>query len=531
MKKSLGSKLKQAIAKTNEPAPPHLIVEARAGTGKTTTMIEGLKLLKGETPKITPSPQQQAIWEQIMLSKDAKTICFVAFNVSIADELKRRVPAGVDAMTMNSLGNKAVYKAFGRQEPVNWANREHLARLLDVDSRVLSKSRPGLVAAVDELVTLCKQNLIDPTRDAEEVTDDPLGQLISHYGIEIDGKDRVEVYQLVPDVLNACLEPKGTITFADQIWLPIVLNLPLFRYDLLMVDEAQDLNRCQQALAKKAGKRLILVGDPKQAIYGFAGADAESMPRLARELNEGTNTLAGDRRCIILPLTVTRRCGKAIVEEANKIVPDFEAHESNLPGIISTKYYTSQDGSVPSYHSFVQDGDMLLCRVNAQLVSQCFKFIKMNRKATIRGRDVAAGLTKTVKKMDASSIPDLVAKLVDWHNSECAKESAKRNPSENRLITIRDRFVCLLCFVDGAKSVQEVLDKIDKIFVDNPGDGILLSSVHKAKGLEAKRVFILMPKGSEMPHPMVKSKWQIEQEWNLKYVAITRAIEELIYVY
>jgi len=60
--------------------------------------------------------------------------------------------------------------------------------------------------------------------------------------------------------------------------------------------------------------------------------------------------------------------------------------------------------------------------------------------------------------------------------------------------------------------------------------GIKLSSIHKAKGLEAHRVFFLRPKGGECPHPMAKTGWQRGQEQNLLYVAITRAIEELVYV-
>ena len=55
-----------------------------------------------------------------------------------------------------------------------------------------------------------------------------------------------------------------------------------------------------------------------------------------------------------------------------------------------------------------------------------------------------------------------------------------------------------------------------------------LATVHKAKGLEAPRVFILEP--NLMPSPWAKKAWQIEQEGNLQYVAVTRALETLIYL-
>jgi superfamily I DNA/RNA helicase len=79
--------------------------------------------------------------------------------------------------------------------------------------------------------------------------------------------------------------------------------------------------------------------------------------------------------------------------------------------------------------------------------------------------------------------------------------------------------------------VDEVIQKIESIFTDDKTTpGIMLSSVHKSKGLEARRVFILLPEEAPMPHPMSKTSWGREQEMNLKYVAITRAIEELVWV-
>ena len=66
--------LAEKLRPTTTISPPHVVIEARAGTGKTTTLIEGLNLLKGKTVKITPSPQQQAVWDAMWLSEQAKTI-------------------------------------------------------------------------------------------------------------------------------------------------------------------------------------------------------------------------------------------------------------------------------------------------------------------------------------------------------------------------------------------------------------------------------------------------------------------------
>lgn len=529
----LASHLRRQKSTSPSKAPPHLIVEARAGSGKTTTLVEGLKLIKGGTPSIEPSKQQQMVWEQMALSKGVKTVCFVAFNKSIAEELKRRVPPGCDAMTMHSMGFSAVRRAYGQVQVESYRVADIIAELLERDIRDLRRERPVVISATEQLVGLCKMNLAEPKdgRTWEEVLD----YLVGHYDVDTNDS-RHEVYELVPKVLERCKDVKhdNRIDFNDMIWLPVVLNLPIFRYDLLLVDEAQDLNRCQQSLARRAGNRLILCGDPRQAIYGFAGADADSMPRMQKELGESC------LGCVTLPLTVTRRCGKKIVEEAKKIVEDFDAHDDNPDGIISEGKYPvrKRPGETPielkyeeTYMFRVEDGDFILCRVNAPLVSQCFRFLKRGRKAQIQGRDIGQGLISTIKKLKAKDVADLVGKIDDWLHGEMKKEQAKRNPSENRIIAMQDRADCLVCFCEGAQTVEEVIGKIEEVFTDDKNViGIRLSSVHKAKGLESKRVFLLQPEGCGMPHPMAKSAWQRQQEWNLLYVAITRAIEELVYV-
>jgi hypothetical protein len=265
---------------------------------------------------------------------------------------------------------------------------------------------------------------------------------------------------------------------------------------------------------------------------------------------------ATERGCIHLPLTVTRRCGKAIVAEAKKIVPDFEAFETNPEGKINVACLKTREGSsVQSYHQQVQDGDMILCRCNAPLVSECFRFIRAGRKANIQGRDVGAGLIKTVQKVmkgyapsadylepeenartgrpatDSVEMMSLHRRLDDWLYAEQRKEREKRNPSEQRLVNLQDRRDCLMCFTEGANRVEDVIRKIEQVFTDDKSSaGIRLSSVHKAKGLEADRIFILTPKESPMPHPMAKLPWEKEGELNILYVAITRAKNELIYV-
>lgn len=514
MPKSLSEKVKE-----NKRTHPEikdivsLMIIARAGTGKTTTGVGGLNYLLGKKPDYDPSPQQGAIFDKMkeLFGKvKAQDMVMLAFNKAIAEELQERVPPKSSAMTMHSLGYKAVMDQFGKlKSPSNWRTLECVAEVIGEDLNDLRKGKKApLVYGTRDTVDLCKMNLIDGT-DPEE-----LMKLMSYYGIESGGYYE-EIVKITPQVLDRCMdvEKDKRVDFADMIWLPVVMDLPLRNtYQLAIIDEAQDLNRCQQELARKVAPNLVFVGDDRQAIYGFAGADCDSLPRLQSELG-----------CETLPLTVTYRCGHAIVAEANQLVSDFEAHESNPPGEVNHL-------DIKKYMEETKDGDMILCRVNAPLVSQCFKFLKAGRKANIRGKDIGKGLIGLIKKMKADDIGELSMKLSEWYYTETMKEQNKRYPSETRLISLQDKYDCLSYFIQDQKSVQDVIDKIETIFIDDDSSGVLLSTIHKAKGLEADGVFLLEPTGATVPHPMASTKWQRDQEWNLRYVAITRAINRLYYV-
>ena len=513
---------------------PHLIVVARAGTGKTTTLVSALQRLKGIEPRagngapMIPSPQQAAVWDAVCRSPRDSTVTFCAFNKSIATELQRRVPTGCAASTMHSLGFRAVRSALGRLEPTEWAGVDLIAGLLGTNARDLRREKPVLLKATDELVSLCKMNLADPTPEN-------LDRLASYYDVELD-RFRRDVFDLVPRALEAARSPKGRITYDDMIWLPVALGLPMQQSDLLLCDEWQDANRCMQALAKMAGRRLVMVGDPAQSIYGFCGADTESLARTEAELK------AGDRGCETLPLTVTRRCGKAIVREARRWVPDFEAHESNPEGLILEARYPWRkraDGGTDAlpwaetYAARCAPGDMVLCRTNAPLVKNCFTFIRRGIKANIQGRDVGRGLASLVEKLAGGvtlPAPVLVGKLSDWLDAETAKEQAKRNPSEARLTALTDKHDCLLAFCDGAADSAAVLTKIGSVFTDDKASpGVRLSSIHRAKGLEADRVFWLQPPEARLREDKMQP-WELQQEQNLSYVATTRSVNELVHV-
>ena len=522
---------------------PHLMIVARAGTGKSTTMLLGAVALAGGDPTfipeemngkpgglhITPSTQQQAIWDAMLRSKGrVQSIHLAAFGTVIAKHLKTclralDLPRWVTASTMHGMGYSAILRAFPElNRSVNGFRVNNIvAELLGYTDRFeCNRKAPEVLQNVSKLVSLCKQNLL--TYWIEENRAQEIMELVNHHDIDLNGAED-QVFDLVPQVLQRCqdVEKDNCIDFDDMIWLPLALDLPVPKYDLLLVDEAQDLNRMQQELALRAGRRIIFCGDPMQAIFGFAGADAKSMSRMAENLS---NT---ERGCNDLRLTVTRRCGKALVTNAQKLVPDFEAHESNPDGAIRTLL-------LKDYRKEVHSGDMILCRCNAPLLPQCFAFLADGVKANIQGRDIGQGLVRLLEKMDkhhTGNLPEALANLSQWILLETQKENAKKNPSEARILSIDGRYDALCYLAEDMETVKQVADRINAIYTNDKNNaGIMLSTCHKAKGLEADRVFILLPREAQMPHPMARSAWEQDQEQHLMYVAWTRGKTLLTYV-
>lgn len=585
------SGLAAKISAAEAPAEAgHIVVKAYAGTGKTFTeivgvgwafgapiwaeIVAGIAVRKGADPKtfkITPSAEQQAVWEAFAESRGkVKSIVYCAFNKKIvtqfgeewgwmANLLQRKLGIALSFSTINSMGHQVV-GSLGRFNVVDWNTENIIGKILGRDTRELKRENPTLISATSELVGLCKLTLAGWTSengfDRTAVTPEVLDELAAFYDIELNGS-RERVYDLVPKVLVQSLYPedRGEMDFNDQNWLPIVRSLPIPKADLLLIDEGQDLNRCKQEFGLRAGKRVVLVGDSKQAIYGFAGADTESINRMCHLLGRDGKDVEP------LRLTETRRCGKAIVEEAQRFVPDFRAHESNCDGEVRTI-------AIDKYAGEVKDGDMVLCRVNAPIISQALRLIKAGKKAIINGRDFGTQLINFVERMKAGSINELIEKVDQWADKERTKEHAKKNPNEARLIAIEDKVACIAAFAEDALEIKDVTDKINLVFagkqcpkcgkhyaetaercgnkpckteyVENSKwlvgpllvspKGILLSSIHRAKGLEADNVYFLQLVGATCPHPMAKSSWQREQEDNLYYVGITRAIRRLSYV-
>jgi superfamily I DNA/RNA helicase len=326
-----------------------------------------------------------------------------------------------------------------------------------------------------------------------------------------------QIYRLS---LDQC---RSVIDFDDMILAPLVFRARFWPKDWVLVDESQDTNPARRALAlamlKPKTGRMIFVGDPAQAIYGFTGADSDSMNQLAQATNAK-----------MLPLNVTRRCPKAVVEQAQRLVPDFVAHEDAPMGVVRAI----------EYDALVTEGlsktDAILCRNTAPLVQTAYMLISNGIACRVEGREIGSGLIKLACRWKLKTLDKLLIKLEDYQARQTAKFMSR--DQEDRIQGLVDQLDCLRiiinrCQAQNKHSIDDLVKDIEAMFGNTP-DGqqppvLTLSTGHKSKGREFARVYLLdMQK--YCPSPYAKKDWQLVQERNLEYVMITRAMRELIYV-
>lgn len=242
-------------------------------------------------------------------------------------------------------------------------------------------------------------------------------------------------------------------------------------------------------------------------IYGFAGADSESF-----------NILKKIPNTVKLPLSVCYRCDADIISLAKEIVPQIEARDGAPSGEVNRDCKMAD----------IQDGDMVLCRLSAPLVKLCMKYIGSGVKAYVKGRDIGTNLINMIKKTNRKQIKDveerlqkelsrIVGKVVT--RQKCTEQEARESDVYKNY---EDKVKAIEVLSEGLTTAKEVIDRIDTIFSDGNKSGICLSTIHKSKGLEADRVFIICEDKLYFK-PCMNVPWMAEQEKNLVYVAYTRA--------
>ncbi len=526
-----------------------LVVLAVAGSGKSTL----LRMLIDAVPE----------------SQYRRTV-YLAFGKKMADEMRFKLPMGVDCTTIHSQGLRCIkqwmkvnsltlecaqddwidhdkYKSVCRYWTQVYAIDPDmdLAKFMpDADSEEIEnvrlelqllkeEDREEFATAVTQLVHYVMVTLTDIADD------DAMLELMEHFAFECPdvlipflmvavrdcikwGFDGVQVAedQKMFSLLQSC-------SGDDMLYWPHFHDMPpQWTYDNLLVDEAQDLSTAQREMVKRIRRRnskLCAVGDAAQAVFGFAGASNDSLDIIIEEFD-----------AITLPLDVCYRCPEGPINLASRYVPNL-LPRPNAP--IGEMYYAEAEFAC----SRMAPGDMVMCRLTSPLISLYYRLLRDRIPAKLLGRDLSTGIVKAIKQIgkfkgfEWEDFPDF---LIEYKEAKIKNYEKKRNKEQlterlNDLCATISALYGAMCDPetpeeDQADSIPEMIKNIERLFSDNPNYCIVLATAHRCKGLEAENVYILSV--DLMPFSRSATGWRKVQEFNLLYVALTRCKRRLVFI-
>lgn len=476
------TKEQEAFYQEVQTGQGNVLMSAKAGSGKTFTLIEGAKRI----PR-------------------GKSVLACAFNVSIKDELLDRLPQGIaDVKTSHGLG----YSLLPRTLKLDTRKMSKIYDNLLLNEAAWLRSQEGFSDLLYDLKRFSDMARLNLCTDLKSYHD-----TAAHYGFRFTD-DEIGVVRRSIELAD---QDEDSIDFVDQIRRPVVRNLsPRFKYANILIDESQDLNKAQQILVSKFladNGRIFYFGDKNQSIYGFTGADTAAWDSLAS-------------KCKVMNLNTCFRCSKSVIDFVNKIEPDIKAWDNAVEGKVIGA------GSLDN----LQAGDVVLCRNNAPLIDACYDQISKGRKAVVRGQDIGEGLIRFIASFKANSLSELsrrMAKKLEILRDRMAEKFPNDDIESLPAVgKFRDQMNCVTTLVfriGHINSVDSLTTSIRKIFSDDKNPEILFSTVHRAKGLEWKNVYIIQPQLLTQRRKTLQP-WEHQQATNLEYVAYTRAKENLIFV-
>src|SRR3990167_8140563 len=390
----------QAIFEQVQRGDRNIVVEALAGTGKTTTAVKAMEYIPED-----------------------KEVCFLAFNKHIATELQSRVPANARASTQHALGFSNLRKQFGRVKVEQFKVDEILDVLMPKPTKYAPNEEKEqhyeIRQGVKKLISLMKANLIVPTNG------EAIEMGMSMYDIELGTKES-DILGLFPKIFEMITNCTEEIDFDDMLYLPVYHKVYPEKFDVLFIDEAQDFTPLQINFvlnSLKSSGMSVAIGDRFQSIYAFRFAALDAMDKFV-ELTDA----------VTLPLPITYRCPVSHVKLAQRIVPAIEARDGAPDGIV-------EDIPEVEFFSKLRDGDMSICRVNAPLVPAAFTLIRMGIKATVRGRDIGKNLAEVARKVgkDAVDMEAMYNALDIFEKNETLRITHKKYYSESQLEALLDK--------------------------------------------------------------------------------------------
>ena len=482
----------------------NLMITAYAGCAKTTTL------------------------RLIAEALDSTPFGLLVFNRKNKVDLEKIMPPHAAVYTANGLGHTAWGRAIGKKLILEERKLGKLITELARDANLELGSEAW--DTVRRLVTLAMQAGIVPASYPHRplIADTLENWANIAEDAWLDAPERLIEFSRQVLTRSVKVSFDGTITYDDQVYMSAMFNGVFPRFARFMTDESQDLSPLNHIqVARAASGQLIVVGDPKQAIYAFRGADTSSMDKLRALRKQWTD----------LPLATTFRCPQASVARQQEHAPGFRAAADNPQGQIIANLAAESPGggeptwSWPSVAALAPRSGAttsMICRNNAPVLAMAFKLLRQGVGVIVLGRDIGKNLITLSKKIlpeDATTASRCVELIDSWMDEQISL--ARANERESKVASINDRGECLLAVLEGgAASAAELRQRLTELFARERGQ-VTLSTIHRCKGLEYDVVIHLdswrIPSKFARKALDAGDPSQMQQELNLRYVGETRA--------
>lgn len=496
----------------------NIAVEANAGTGKTTVA-------------------EMLCYVILHFNKRAK-IAYMAFNRHSVEEAQEKLPRSVHIFTSHQLGMSVIreQKGFG------WYNIDSNDNALKFAIKDLELDKD--MAKYANLYML--YNL--PVDEFAKVLESYFGHGPKNAAYYAKTASEI-VYHLTRKTDNA---PKKWLTFTQMLYLPVYFKLKLSRnkyignkaqnqlydgeYDYFIIDECQDTANVTNQLTKAINfKKLAIFGQKAQAIFGFAGSNHESMDLLVKNYN-----------CTVYPLTQTRRCTTQICEYINNFMV---VRNGNIEALNSQIWSEKQGDDVKSYQlsemfNWIElyrndistlKNTAVITRKTAYAIDTFMRFISMQIPAHIKGVDLIELVDIVIGWLEEIGKDwNLITTYIPHYRERMFLK--KDDPN-------RVKFIDLDTFDDWTQSFVRLLSEAMRQGMGNTKyhfmtfleqfvqseNGICISVAHRTKGAQYKNVFVYAI--NEWPYAFKEqTAAQYEQEINLLYVTLSRAMDNLFVV-
>ena len=475
-----------------DPTKGNLMVIAKAGTGKTQTILEAVKLIPAN-----------------------KKVIILAFSKHIADELREKVPKNIEVRTTHSVGFEAIRDFNGERRTIS-GSKNKIYKILDKvvkvrnDRFIAVNNKSEIISnmLLNEIKTKMVHTIEQFRNTLMIVNEENLNAIAYKFELTITSISTEAKLEIIEKVLEGDRADTINIDFTDMVYLSTSMMMPFRKFDFVFVDETQDIAESQLRMLlmlKNETGRIISVGDENQAIYAFRGADTDAMNkiRLATSAEQ-------------LPLNICYRCPNTHIKLANQFVPEMEPAPDAIDGEVFVI-------SGELLYRYIQPGDLAICRNNTPLIRPALALLKQGIKVNIRGQNLRKSLIDLIKETKTNDISKMCGMVIDYREEEVDRLKKKgKNP-----LSIIDKVGVILEFAQDSTTVQELINYINILLNDTDAE-ITFSTIHGAKGLESENIFFI--NSFLIPSLYAQQEWELRGEDNIMYVALTRAKKKLYFV-